>query len=127
MTEIDSAAKGFNSIIFGRRAIVNNIRRSIEILTTQINAAGLGHLRPWYDWERSFRPQFYGLHHPMGGTRMHVDPEFGVVDESCRVHGLDNVYVAGSSVFPTGIGYANPTLTLLALTARLAEHLKGQL
>jgi choline dehydrogenase-like flavoprotein len=104
-----------------------NIQRSIEIFTAEINAAGLGHLRPWYDLERSFRPQFHGLHHPMGGTRMHVDPQFGVVDENCRVHGLVNVYVAGSSVFPTGIGYSNPTLTLLALTSRLADHLKGQL
>jgi choline dehydrogenase-like flavoprotein len=102
-----------------------NIRRSIEIFTHQINSAGIGRLRPWYDWERSFRPQFYGLHHPMGGTRMHVDPQFGVVDENSRVHGLANVYVAGSSVFSTGIGYANPTLTLLALTSRLADHLKG--
>jgi choline dehydrogenase-like flavoprotein len=103
-----------------------NIRRSIEIFTHQINSAGIGRLRSWYDWERSFRPQFYGLHHPMGGTRMHADPEFGVVDENSRVHGLANVYVAGSSVFSTGIGYANPTLTLLALTSRLADHLKGE-
>ena len=60
----------------------SNIRRSIEIFTAQINSAGLGQLRPWYDWDRSFRPVFYGFHHPMGGTRMHVDPEFGVVDEN---------------------------------------------
>jgi choline dehydrogenase-like flavoprotein len=56
---------------------------------------------------------------------MHVDPRFGVVDQNCLVHGLSNVYVAGSSVFPTGLGYANPTLTLLALAVRLADHLKG--
>ena len=58
---------------------------------------------------------------------MHTDPRFGVVDENSRVHGLSNVYVAGSSVFTTGIGYANPTLTLLALTSRLGDHLKGRL
>jgi choline dehydrogenase-like flavoprotein len=58
----------------------------------------------------------------MGTTRMHDDPKLGVVDHNCRVHGLDNLYVAGSSVFPTS-GAANPTLTLLALTLRLADHL----
>jgi choline dehydrogenase-like flavoprotein len=104
-----------------------NIRRSIEMFTAEINAVGLGSVRPWYRWNRSSHPQFHGLHHPMGGTRMHTDPRFGVVDENSRVHGLSNVYVAGSSVFTTGIGYANPTLTLLALTSRLGDHLKGRL
>ena len=104
-----------------------NVRRSIEIFAAEINAVGLGSVRPWYRWKRSSRPQFRGLHHPMGGTRMHEDPKFGVVDEDSRVHGLANVYVAGSSVFTSGIGYANPTLTLLALTARLADHLKSRL
>jgi choline dehydrogenase-like flavoprotein len=66
-----------------------------------------------------------GSHHLMGTTRMHNDPRQGVVDAHCRVHGLDNLYVAGSSVFPTG-GYANPTLTLVALALRLADHLKAQ-
>ena len=54
---------------------------------------------------------------------MSVDPRNGVVDPQCRVHGLDNLYVAGSSVFPT-TGIANPTLTLIALAIRLSDHLK---
>jgi choline dehydrogenase-like flavoprotein len=62
----------------------------------------------------------------MGTTRMNRDPKQGVVDEHGRVHGVANLFVAGSSVFPTA-GYANPTLTLLALTLRLADHLKGLL
>ena len=102
-----------------------NVQRSIQIFTAEIAAAGLGHFRPGMDFEGSSRPRFAGLHHPMGGTRMHVDPRFGVIDQNCLVHGLSNVYVTGSSVFPTGVGYANPTLTLLALTMRLADHLKG--
>jgi choline dehydrogenase-like flavoprotein len=62
----------------------------------------------------------------MGTTRMHRDPAFGVVDENCRVHSVANLYVAGSSVFPTG-GASNPTLTIVALALRLADHLKVRL
>ena len=61
-------------------------------------------------------------HHHLGGTRMHRDPRQGVVDENCRVHATANLFVAGSSVFPTG-GFANPTLTIVALALRLADHL----
>lgn len=53
---------------------------------------------------------------------MSADPATGVVDEHLRVHGLENLYVASTSVFPTG-GFANPTLSLVALAARLAEDL----
>lgn len=61
-----------------------------------------------------------GFHH-MGTTRMADAPEHGVVDANGRVFGIANLYVAGSSVFPTS-GWANPTLTLLALSLRLGEH-----
>lgn len=61
--------------------------------------------------------------HLMGTTRMSDDPHQGVVDRDCRVHGVSNLYVAGSSVFPTS-GMANPTLTLVALAVRLANHIK---
>jgi choline dehydrogenase-like flavoprotein len=60
--------------------------------------------------------------HHLGTTRMSNDPLSGVVDRNCLVHGLTNLYVAGSSVFPTG-GHVNPTLTIVALAIRLAEHL----
>jgi choline dehydrogenase-like flavoprotein len=66
-----------------------------------------------------------GFHcHQMGTTRMSADPKFGVVDGNCRVHGAKNLYIAGSSVFPTG-GGANPTTTVVALALRLGEHLAG--
>jgi choline dehydrogenase-like flavoprotein len=65
-------------------------------------------------------------HHHAGTTRMSVDPRQGVVDADCRVHGMDNLYVAGGSVFPTA-GFANPTLTIVALAVRLADHLKARL
>jgi choline dehydrogenase-like flavoprotein len=64
------------------------------------------------------------MKHPSGTTRMSTSPDTGVVDAHCRVHGLANLYVAGSSVFPT-VGHANPTLTIVALAARLAHHLGG--
>jgi len=65
----------------------------------------------------------HGGYHHIGTTRMHPDPARGVVDAQCRVHGFDNLYVAGPSVFPTG-GYANPVLTTVALTLRLADRVK---
>lgn len=64
-----------------------------------------------------------GGYHHMGTTRMAHSPNDGVVDEHCKVHGLGNLYVAGSSVFPTS-GWANPTLTIIALALKLADHLK---
>ena len=60
--------------------------------------------------------------HIMGTTRMGTSPRDSVVDRDCRVHGYRNLFVAGSSVFPTG-GYANPTLTIVALSLRLADTL----
>jgi choline dehydrogenase-like flavoprotein len=61
--------------------------------------------------------------HHMGTTRMSENSKSGVVDTSCRVHGIANLYIAGSSVFPTS-GFANPTLTILALALRLADHIR---
>ena len=64
--------------------------------------------------------------HPMGSTRISSDPALGAVDPNCRVHGVEGVYAAGSSIFPTS-GHANPTLMALALALRLADHLKARL
>jgi choline dehydrogenase-like flavoprotein len=61
--------------------------------------------------------------HHIGTARMSTDLRTGVVDAHCKVHGIDNLFIAGSAVFPTA-GYANPTLTIVALAIRLAEHLK---
>jgi choline dehydrogenase-like flavoprotein len=62
----------------------------------------------------------------MGTNRMSADPKTGVVGEHCRVHSVENLYVAGSSVFATG-GHADPTFTLVALALRLADHLRSRL
>jgi choline dehydrogenase-like flavoprotein len=66
-----------------------------------------------------------GFHH-MGTTRMSADPRHGVVDADSRVWGCDNLYIAGSSVYPAA-GYSNPTLTIVALAVRMAEHLARKL
>jgi len=65
----------------------------------------------------------WGNHH-VGTTRMHSDPKRGVVDADLKVHGIGNLFIAGSSTFPT-CGASNPTMNLVALTLRLADHLKG--
>ena len=63
-----------------------------------------------------------GGYHHMGTTRMSASAKTGVVDANCTVHGYSNLHIAGSSVFTTG-GWANPTLTILALSHRLGDHL----
>lgn len=77
------------------------------------------------DWTfgRSDTALATGDHH-MGSLRMSASPDEGIVDTDCRFHRVDNLYAAGSAVFPTS-GYANPTLTIVALALRLANHLAG--
>jgi choline dehydrogenase-like flavoprotein len=67
-----------------------------------------------------------GCWHHMGTTRMDSDRTKGVVDANCRVHGISNLFVAGSSVFPT-VGSDLPTITIVALALRLAGELKATL
>lgn len=98
----------------------------LRLLATEIGHAGFGRLNAAWSDADTWPVDLYGNEHHMGTTRMHSDPYLGVVDENCRVHGLANLYVAGSSVFPTG-GAANPTLTIVALAVLLADHLKGKL
>jgi len=65
-------------------------------------------------------------HHHAGTTRMALESREGVVDPHGRVFGLENLYVAGASIFPTA-GYANPTLTIVATALRLASHVNAAL
>lgn len=71
----------------------------------------------------TFPPEMVGGHHHMGTTRMAEDPKKGVIDKNCRAHGIDNLFIAGSSVFPTA-SFVNPTLTIVALTLRLTDYLR---
>jgi choline dehydrogenase-like flavoprotein len=101
----------------------DNVARSISLLRERLTESGIGSFVPWTRLGHGARHRFDGLHHPMGATRIDRDGRFGVVDAECRVHGLANLFIAGSSVFPSGHGYANPTLTVLALAIRLGDHL----
>ena len=101
--------------------------RLMAVLRSELPRLGLGRLvehglRDEDGWPKSM---LGGKHH-MGTTRMHADPARGVVNADCTVHGMSNLHIAGSSVFPTG-GYANPTLTIAALAIRLADALKARL
>jgi len=104
-----------------------SVRRTVELLATELGQAGLGRLQILIDDPPTSWPaDLVGAWHHMGTTRMSHDPRLGVVDANCRVHGVSNLFVAGSSVFPTA-GSGTPTLLLVALALRLAEHLKAQL
>lgn len=96
-----------------------------ETAAAELARLGFGRTRlePWVidqsdDWGGDA-----GDYHHMGTTRMAEDPKNGVIDGNCRMHGIANLYIAGSSVFPTS-GYVNPTFTIVALALRLADHLK---
>jgi len=78
---------------------------------------------PWVDANDDAPLPVHGTAHHLGTTRMAERADEGVVDRDCRVHGLANLHVAGSSVFPTG-GWAFPTFTIVALSLRLAAHLQ---
>ncbi len=98
-------------------------RRAAGLLARELELRGAGKL----DFNReklAYKAKRHGIvgGHHIGTTRMSSEPGDGVVDPDCRVHGVGNLYVASASVFPTS-GQANPTLTLLALTFRLAERL----
>jgi choline dehydrogenase-like flavoprotein len=100
----------------------DSIRRAQELIHAEIHRSNLGSMTQLYGEEKIPIP-IRGFRHHIGTTRMHLSPRSGVVDSECRVHGINNLYVAGSSIFPTG-GYANPTLTLVALSLRLADHIR---
>jgi len=100
----------------------------LRLLGAEVARTGFGRLRSFLEDgdDEKWPADMYGDQHHIGTTRMHHDPSLGVVNEDCRVHGVANLYVAGSSVFPTA-GAANPTLTIVALALRLADHLKEEL
>jgi len=98
-------------------------RRTLTELGRQLLAARSGMVRILHRTREEWMSVMDWGNHHMGTTRMHNDPRRGVVDANSQVHGIHNLYIAGSSVFPT-YGASNPTLNLVALTLRLADRLK---
>jgi choline dehydrogenase-like flavoprotein len=97
------------------------LRRYFALLGTELRSLGLVERSPDFpdpDRNESYRDSS----HPLGTTRMGATAREGVVDADLRVFSTSNLYLCGSSVFPTG-GNVNPTLTIIALALRLAEHL----
>jgi choline dehydrogenase-like flavoprotein len=107
-----------------------SIRKIYQILGREFGKAGIGRVKLaefLRDENDDSWPEFTngGWHH-MGTTRMSDDPKRGVVDADCKVHGISNLFVAGSACFTTAAA-PNPTLTVVALSLRLSDHVKAQL
>jgi choline dehydrogenase-like flavoprotein len=104
-----------------------SLRTMHELIGRQLGAAGVGRVELMeylQDPDDASWPDFTsgGWHH-MGTTRMCDDPNFGVVDSNSKVHGIANLYITGSSIYSTA-GAPNPTLTVVAVSLRLSDHLK---
>jgi len=106
-------------------ADIDSLLRCHELLDAELRAAGLGRLEYLADDVRAHAwEQATDGFHSIGTTRMSADPAAGVVDADCRVHGLANLYIASSSVFPSS-AEANPTFHAAVLAVRLARKLAG--
>lgn len=103
----------------------HTVRRVQESVDDLFHRRGWGHIETKLGEERPPR-SFRGEWHHLGTTRMSSSPNRGVVNEAGRAYDLPNLYIAGGSTFPT-VGYANPTLTIVALSLRLAEELQSVL
>jgi choline dehydrogenase-like flavoprotein len=97
------------------------VQKSQEIMARELERSGVG----TFNIRRPFEIKTSSTTHYLGSTRMHDNPRCGVVDRHGRVHGVDNLFVTGSAVFPSG-GYANPTLTIVALSLRLADRIRQE-
>lgn len=103
--------------------------RTFALLAAELERSGVAKVQldppiEGREWPVSFEHE--GTWHHMGTTRMHDSPRHGVVDRNCLVHGMNNLYIAGSSVFPTA-GANYPSITLVALALRLADRLVDEL
>jgi choline dehydrogenase-like flavoprotein len=106
---------------------IESVRGTLDVIAQELQRSGAGRLEYDADTleEDLMRFGAYGGHH-IGTARMGTDPRTSVVDRDCRVHSVHNLYVAGSAAFPTS-SQANPTLTLIALSLRVGEHLSQRL
>ncbi|MFV0478766.1 MAG: GMC oxidoreductase [Parahaliea sp.] len=96
----------------------------LEQLAQELGGSGLGRVRLTQTVDEAQESEVSAGCHHMGTIRMAADPRDGVSDPNLRVYGFDNLYIASSAVFPK-FGFSNPTLTIVALALRLADHLGG--
>jgi choline dehydrogenase-like flavoprotein len=103
------------------------LRRTTELMVEYLSHVGIGSpsIEEWVHDGVMFPETIRDAAHPTGTTRMADDPARGVVDAQCQVHGIDGLFIGGSSVFPT-TGHANPTQMIVALALRLADTLKDR-
>jgi choline dehydrogenase-like flavoprotein len=106
------------------RRDVETVQRALTLFAREIDhsRAGRFEYNPQAVEMEMTRYGAYGGHH-LGTARMGTDPRSSATDAQGRVHGVDNLFVAGAALFPTS-GQANPTLTIVALALRTAAHLK---
>jgi choline dehydrogenase-like flavoprotein len=103
---------------------LDTVRKTALEMAIEMGKSGLGRvIIDIPESNKELYKQIKGDWHHMGTTRMHESEKQGVVDPNCKVHGIDNLFIAGSSVFPTG-GHSVPTFTITALSIRLADHIK---
>ncbi|MBE9190513.1 GMC family oxidoreductase [Gloeocapsopsis crepidinum LEGE 06123] len=102
------------------------VKRSQQVIAQKFEQFALGQMQIELTDDDASWQSIKGSYHHIGTTRMSTNPRQGVVNEHCQVHGVSNLYVAGSSVFPTS-GLSNPTLTIVALAIRLADEIKQQM
>ncbi|WP_157605617.1 FAD-dependent oxidoreductase [Rheinheimera sp. SA_1] len=106
---------------FSRQDVIN-LQAMLALFDADLQKSELGYLDYVFDETALFKYMTLASHH-MGTTRMSDQPDKGVVDQYCRLHGSDNLYIASTSVFCTS-ALANPTITLLALCHRICTHIK---
>jgi len=100
--------------------------RGEQLIDAELRRLGMGEAAPLPEAEIDDWPEnLEGGWHQLGTTRMHANAQRGVVDASGKLHGMANLYITGGSVFPTG-GVAPPTLTIVALAVRLADHFRRE-
>ena len=108
--------------------VKRTVDRTCALIAEELARAGVADvvLDPAQDRAEPTSFSEEGTWHHIGTTRMHDSPKSGVVDRNGKVHGIENLYVSGSSIFPTA-GANFPTITLVALALRLSDHLANEL
>ena len=104
---------------------IHTFKTYCNILESEFKRLDIGKIE-WDTWvnqdNETIRQHLQDAYHHMGTTRMSTTRDTGVVNSDCRMHDVGNVYITGSSIFPTS-GHSNPTLTFMALALRLGHHL----